>query len=256
MVQTRESSPPINQEQGAALNSCIDVAISQASRPNESRKVEAGLPDESAESELAHDSDVSDNDESCPSAALQGLKLDIAEPWERSLLRLLQEGKASFSPAGVMTSTTRPFPEQLMLIGRSDSRDYVFEIEGQHDDNKKVPSRNTGSSRTALASLALLDDSYDEEISSYNILRKFPSADIENADRQQQAEARGEQNASDRDNNKTNTHGLFVHPSDSTRSFSLRKARAVREEDNVWFLDVNDKELPRPPMPDLRLPLL
>jgi hypothetical protein len=260
---------------------------------------------EGKEGKSKQNSQDEDDDNNRPSSAvLQGLKLNVSEPWERSLLRLLQEAKASSKTCSVSEDTTtanadrsRPVAE-LILLGHSESRDYALEIEG-NDDNiiTSILSRssNTSPSRRqkqqhsiyrptgADTEHALFDDHTYDDDDNDEIISKSDSGggggktshkgsagtcnNCKYTTEQQQVEARGEQDASDRDNtSKSNNiipRGTSIVTSGRKRSFPIRKARAVREEDDpvaVWLMDVHDKDhhhLPRrPPVPDLLLPLL
>lgn len=229
-------------------------------------------------------------EDSGPFLDMQGFKLNKSEPWERSLLRLLQDAQTlsnTFLPVPATFSTIMqaanngPVPE-LVLLGRSESRDYALEIERPYDDGKAslVSSRNTSPARKQLRSIcrvtaaaaaetrSLIDDcsSYDEETSksdSGKIVRT-PSNNINNKRQwytgcdHDQIEDRGEQDASDRESHIITPRSNYM-TADGKHSFRIRKARAVREDDDQhveWLLDVNDMDLPRLPMPDLRLPLL
>lgn len=102
----------------------------------------------------------------------QGLKLDTTEPWERSLLHLLQDGHRSglTHPTASVTDNGSSL-STLMVLEHTESRDIGFELE--EDDvsilstpsfsNMNLPLRRRNSK---VYGASLLDDSLDETFSS------------------------------------------------------------------------------------------
>jgi hypothetical protein len=255
--------------------------------------------------------DVPPSDASLSASKLsESVKLNHTEPWERSLSRmLLQAATMPMSNTRVSANTAATAPnrqsisaESLILLGRSESRDYALEIEGSPSGSSNpastYSSRNPSPARTRSiyrspppGSQSLLDSSSssfededvdpdDDEGESVTHMDSFSyrspsrliawgtfsrscsyattSGTAYSDHNQQEIEARGEkEEVSDRDMNKNilRSANISVH---GRRSFPIRKARALREDDDPmdWLHELSERDTSRLSAPDLRLPLL
>jgi hypothetical protein len=196
-------------------------------------------------------------------AILEGLQLNMQEPWERSLQRLLEEQPNPASDSAMNTPKTnngRSVVPELLLLSRTDSRDYALEIEGSMDDNSSVISRGTSPSRR-------LSEIY-RKISTSNrqLGRKslFDSLDDES-----------EGNGTCRLSHKISTESLFLYfdqqtledrceqddysericSDDDPRSVVIHRASAVCENNSreSWVVDVEGSQ--QRPVSNLYLPM-
>jgi hypothetical protein len=257
--------------------------------------------------------DVPPSDASLSASKLsESVKLNHTEPWERSLSRMLLQAatmpmsnmhhSCANAAAGAVTNRQQPISaECLILLGRSESRDYALEIEGSpscSNPTSTYSSRNPSPARTRSiyrspppGSQSLLDSSscsFEEDVEhdddgegesvahmdsfSYRSPRRSTSLGTFSRScsyatmsgtaytdhHQQEIEARGEkEEVSDRDRNKTSLRSaaMSVH---GGRSFPIRKARALREDDDPmdWLQELSERDTSRLSVPDLRLPLL
>jgi hypothetical protein len=266
--------------------------------------------------------DVPPSDASLSASKLsESVTLNDTEPWERSLSRMLLQAAtmpmsnthhscvSANAAAAAVTNRQQPISaECLILLGRSESRDYALEIEGSPSCSNPAStysSRNPSPARTRSiyrspppGSQSLLDSSscsFEEDVEhdnddgdgegesvahmdsfSYRSPRRSTSlgtfsrscsyATMSGAaytdHHQQEIEARGEnEEVSDRDRNKTSLRSAAMSAAMSVhgrRSFPIRKARALREDDDPmdWLQELSERDTSRLSVPDLRLPLL
>jgi hypothetical protein len=238
----------------------------------------------------------------------ESVKLNDAEPWERSLSRMLLQAATMprsnthhHSCVSATTPNRQSITAELILLGRSESRDYALEIEGSPSSNPASTnsSRNPSPARTRSiyrspppGSQSLLDSSSssfeDEDVDHDDVgdssvahkdsftyrsphsrlisLGTFSrscsyattSGTAYTDHNQQEIEARGEkEEVSDRDMHKTILRNAAMS-GHGRRSFPIRKARALREDDDPmdWLHELSERDTSRLTVPDLRLPLL
>lgn len=211
-----------------------------------------------------------EKDDDSPLQRMQELRLNTDEPWERSLLRLLQDAQPSniVTPNAEMAAHYCPTAE-LTLLERSESRDYAHEINVQHDDSTTTLSRTTSPfNRSSIYRAAEAAHSFVAEgetgyhtDSGRAISDSSAPGHNDNADQVSMAEARGEQNASGREMNRKKLRSANAS-ADGKRSFLIFKATAVREDDDDRLVvrtvaHGNDSEQNgRSSIPDLLIPLL
>jgi hypothetical protein len=196
-------------------------------------------------------------------AVLQRIKFNADEPWERSLRRLLEDipdnvNTTNASAAGI----DHPRLPDLLLLSRTDSRDYALEIEDGMDDNSSIISRTTSpirrhtgihrinsvTNKHVKKSLFDSDDDESDTNGTCRLSHKFSTESLLLYYDQQHLEDRCEQE-DDSERNFGNDH---------PRSIFIRKASVVYENDNheSWLRSVEEaRQLPVRPMPHLYLPM-
>jgi hypothetical protein len=197
-------------------------------------------------------------------AILDGLKGKMQEPWERSLQRLLEEQTNTARGSTTNTPTTyngRRVTPELILLSRTESRDYALEIEGGMDDNSSIVSRGASPSRRQL-------DIYRKNSLSNKHGRKslFDSDDDES-----------EANGTCRLSHKFSTESLFLYhdqsrledrceqedysdrtcTDDDPRCVLIQRAGAIFENESQesWLVDMQGSQQRERPFSDLYLPM-
>lgn len=199
-------------------------------------------------------------------ATLEGLKLNIEEPWERSLQRQLEQlpnmiRESASSNRTTLTVSGRSVVPELLLLSRTDSRDYALEMEGCMDDNSSVISRGASPIRRR-------SDIYRRNSMSNKNARKslFDSEDDES-----------EANGTCRLSHKFSTESLFLYYDhqgvedrcehedysdrrcsfDEPRSVLIHRASAVYENESQEssFFNLEGSQQQERPIFDLYLPM-
>lgn len=243
--------------------------------------------------------------------------LNDTEPWERTLNRMLIEANRMLSDPSTrkrksssLLQNRRPLASELILLGRSDSRDYALEIKGGNSCSNDTSSCSNYISRSSspvgrrrciyrsppLSARSLFNNSNctstDESEAGDEMYQKIvladaisspfsrklssmggstrscsyastsmlfnTSEDVASASALHELEeVRGEVDSTDRGIQNDGLRSIVV---DGRRSFPIRKARAVRENDDYhptdWLFESTERDRARLLVQDLRHPLL